>query len=130
MSSLHVFINAASVTSLVYYNVGPPLNTKALSLLKWKDSQGQEKEFRLVNQVSAKWREFGRLLNINLNQLNEIEEDQTKTTERWWKVIELWLNGRECEYERTWEGLYSLLDDLQLPKIAKDLKEAVTENRS
>ena len=44
----------------------PSLN----NLLKWTDKQGQEHEIRLVDNVSAKWYEFGMILGLKLNQLD------------------------------------------------------------
>ena len=51
-------------------SVPPSLSLPSLHLLKWKDEEGQEQEFRLVKWVSARWYDFGMLLGLELNQLD------------------------------------------------------------
>ena len=96
-----------------------------LHLLKYR-KDGNIEEFRLMNRVSAKWRKFGILLKITNNDLDGFDEKCRGDPDNcWMKVMQRWLDGSTSGYDITWEGLYQLLNDLQLSKVATDLKEAV-----
>ena len=41
--------------------------------------------------------------------------------------MEHWLDNGSKDYPVTWEGLYDLLEDLGLSKVAGDLREAVAK---
>lgn len=98
-----------------------------MSLLKWKDEEGVEHTFQLGSRVSTKWRSFGLLLGLELNKLDGIDSDYRGVSSSCWnRVMEHWLNGGgEPEYLPTWEGLYTLLRDIEHPNVARDLKKAV-----
>ena len=124
----------ADIMLCLHIAVFTPLNTltapspSALNLLKWRDEQGQEQTFRLVDRVGAKWVEFGVLLGLSKNQLDAVKEDQLGQTARCWNRVmeDHWLGGCSSEqYPPTWEGLYTLLTDMESANIARDLKEAV-----
>lgn len=103
---------------------------KTLSLIKWKDEQGQEQTFHLIDRVSAKWTEFGTLLDLTPNQLAVLKQESSGNIALCWKkVMEHWLSGGgKGDYPATWEGLYSLLEDVQCSGVANKLKKAVTRS--
>ena len=43
----------------------------------------------------------------------------------WMKIMQCWLNGESDEYPPSWEGLYTLLEDVGYPAVATELKTAV-----
>ena len=100
---------------------------KTLNIIKWKDDQGDEQKFCLVSEVSARWKDFGMHLKITQNDLDAMEEEHGRKAKACWKdVMNQWLDGKgEPEYPSTWEGMYTLLDDLELSEVAKRLKKAV-----
>lgn len=106
-----------------------PLSLKTLSVLKWKDEDGCEQTFRLVNFVSFRWMDFGVLLGYTMNTMEGWKmEYQGNVTVCWNKVMEQWLaGGGTHDYRATWEGLCSLLNDCNLSKAAADLKHAMLE---
>ena len=81
-----------------------------------------------MNRVSARWREFGILLDISMNQLDAWEEQHRGIASSCWsRVVEHWLNGGGTHsYPDSWDGLYSLLEDVGYLDIAETMKEAVT----
>ena len=99
-----------------------------LNLLKWRDTHGHEQSFCLVKEVSARWRDIGLLLGINMNQLQALDDKHRGNAKNIWnEVMSYWLTGEKSwNYPVTWEGLYTLLKDIDVPRIAEDLKEAVT----
>lgn len=105
------------------------LSSGTLHLLKWKDKKGGKHIFRLVDRVSAKWKDFGLLLGLSPNQLSAWERQfRGNANKCWTKVMEHWLNGgAKDDYPPTWEGLYMLLENAQFLQVAEDLKKAVQE---
>lgn len=92
------------------------------------DKHGQKKTFRLVDRVSSRWRKFGILLGLTMNQL-EAWDDQHRGNASicWNKVMEYWLAGDDVDdYPATWEGLYTLLNDCTFSEVAADLKRIVS----
>ena len=112
---------------IVILSIAEVPTLKALNLLKWKDEQGQEQTFRLVNRVSTDWKIFGRLLQLTEKQLDGFDEQYLRnTTTCWNRVMEHWLaGGGRPDYPPTWEGLYTLLEDMELKEIAEELKKAL-----
>ena len=98
-----------------------------INLLNWKDEQEQHKHaFRLVDEVSAKWREFGILLGLTTNQLDAYEQQNRGCVDTIWnRVMEYWLSGKCSEYPASWDGLSELLVDVKCQEVAKELKQAV-----
>ena len=97
-------------------------------LFKWRDQNGREHEFHLVDKVSSKWTTFGSLLNFEQNQLDALQMDfPHDTSRRWQKVMGHWIEtgGRGCRYPVTWDGLCSMLEDVKCFQVAKDLKRAL-----
>ncbi len=117
--------------SVILVILNPGISVRALNLLKWKDGSGHEQTFRLVDRVSSKWMEFGRLLGLHANQLDGWKMESLGTVATCWnKVMAFWLEeggggGGAQDYPATWEGLYSLLEDLNLREIAKELEMKV-----
>ena len=78
----------------------------ALCLLKWRDKQGYEQKFRLVDKVSAQWRQFGEMLDLESNQLDAFRQEAFGNVVEFWKrVINHWCKGSSAHYPPTWDGL-------------------------
>ena len=108
---------------------GIPLSLKTLTLLKWKNEQGYVETFRLANRVCSKWQHFGTMLEQESNQLNSWAQKHSNDCLKIWKeVMDHWLAVEGThDYPATWEGLYTLLEDLEFFKVAADLKSAISE---
>ena len=101
----------------------------SLNLLKWKSQEGQEQEFRLVNRVSAEWQGFGLLLGLGMNQLRVWRQERLGDVTMCWNlVMEHWLKGDSADYPPSWEGLYTLLQDMEFSTQAREMKEAVEQS--
>lgn len=107
--------------------IGNSPSIVTLHLIKWKDERGCPQIFRLVDRVSASWKEFGVILGLGTNQLEKWEAQYRGDANMCWaRVIEEWLNGGiGSDYPVTWEGLYTLLKDAQYSVVAEELKIAV-----
>ena len=100
----------------------------ALTLLKWQDEQGRAQEFRLVSKVNARWRLLGTRLGFEMAELKALDAQyRGDATDCWMEVMERLLNGGGVAngYPPTWEGLYTLLKDVECAKVANQLKIAV-----
>lgn len=97
-------------------------------LIKWRDSQGCEQKFRLINNVSANWKKFGHLLGQNPNLLNAWEVECLKQADLCWcKVMGHWLNEDDpSPYPTTWIGLFTLLKDVECAEVAIRMEAALS----
>ena len=101
------------------------LALKDLQLLKWTSPDGVVHRYRLVNHVSAKWKKFGRLINLTENQMKNWAKE-TDNEGCWERVMETWLEGQGQDvYPPTWQGLFEMLEDVQFGGVVPALKEAV-----
>lgn len=99
-----------------------------LHFIKWKDTEGQTKKFRLSNTVSRKWKAFGTLLDLEPNELDGIQKKHMgETSECWMDVMQRWLNGCSSDYPVTWQGLIELIDDTGYSQVSADLKAALEQ---
>ena len=79
-----------------------------------------------MKKVSANWNGFGVLLGLDCNELDELRLDYPGQTAACWnKVMDHWRKGNSA-YPPTWDGLYSLLDDMEYSEYAIELKKAVS----
>ena len=110
---------------LYHVDISPSLKT--LGLLKWRDEYGCQQSFRLESEVNAMWKEFGIHLGMSPNHLRGIDAvHRGDPTVCWNRVMEHWLAGQSGrDYPPTWEGLYILLNDMELPKLAREMEKAV-----
>lgn len=99
-----------------------------LSLIKWDDSEGQTQKFELVSKVSSKWRDFGRQVQLDEDKMDGWQrEKQGNTKELWLSVMDAWLKGQGDEYQRNWEGLFEMLEDVNMKGVVEDLKHALSK---
>ena len=92
--------------------------------------EGRQCKFALVNSVSANWKKFGRLLDLESNVLNGWDSQHRGTAEDCWdEVMQHWRKGGGVKvYPPTWQGLYDLVEDVGYPAVAKELKKAVEKS--
>ena len=101
-----------------------------------------------MDDVSAKWYEFGMTLDLKLNKLDAWKTQYQGDAAICWnkvcgsllcalvvnwfynfgiQVMDDWLTrGGSRDYPATWEGLYSLLNDLGYGNVAVKLEKAVS----
>lgn len=101
----------------------PKLTLKKLSIIKWKDENGEDqKPLRIIRVLSSRWRETGVVLDIEPHDLDAISKKHQKDPyDCCYDVFNMWLEG-QCtpdEYPVTWEGLIALLVDLDHAILAK-----------
>ena len=132
-------LRVVCVLSLLIYNVilvlvtVPITHTKciahptsrSLTLIEWRNEQGERKIFRLKQLICHKWKELGCLLDIPLSVLHSWEkyhrEDPMDSVNA---VLSHWLENPTEYYPKSWEGLDRLLDNAELGQVAEDLKQA------
>ena len=102
---------------------------KSLIILKRSDHCGAVKKFRLLKEISSKWKTFGHLTDIKIEGIESIKEtcdgDNERCCER---VAEEWLKREDTsDYPATWDGMQELLSDLNLHQISEKLQEFLNE---
>lgn len=86
--------------------------------------------FRLSEKVGSKWREFGRELGMYEDVLTSWEIEKRGDTKACWeKVMSHWLQAGG-EYPITWDGVCTLLENLNCSEVAKELKKALRATNS
>ena len=85
-----------------------------------------------MDEVSAKWRDFGILLSLDMNQLDGFDyQYRGNPASCCNRVMEHWLSGKGGhDYPPTWKGLYTLLTDANFSSVAAELEKAVTGRSS
>ena len=103
-------------------------NKRHLTLIKWNDASGTTQRFYLMDRISAKWREIGKLLDLSAAQLQGIAmEHQGNQEDCCSAVLSKWMENPPREYPVSWEGLMELLEDSRLSQVVKELKTALEE---
>ena len=113
------------VLSSFYDNLARP-TSRSITLIEWRNKQGERKRFRLKDRICHKWMEIGCLLEIPLSVLQSWEtehlKNQLKCTNA---VLSHWLDNPTGYYPVSWEGLDRLLEHAELGQIAEELKLAL-----
>jgi hypothetical protein len=105
-----------------WLNVEPQM--KLLHLIKYKDSEGNDKKFRLISVIQNNCRHLGTLLGIEEAQLDSF--DSLKPDVQCREILDLWITRGEGDYPVTWAGLLEAMEDAELGGIANSLREALT----
>ena len=80
--------------------------------------------------MSADWRKFGTLLDLEFSQLRGLEQQYRGVTDDCWDhVMQHWIDNGSKSYPATWQGLYSLLDDTKFTAVAAELQNAVEKSQ-
>ena len=72
------------------------------------------------------WKEIGLLLGIDMGDLNAWETVHMKDPRNCInEVLYYWLEGPSETYPASWEGLYQLLEDIELKQVVIELKKVL-----
>ena len=93
--------------------------------MKYTSSDGQQKHFRLIDNIQEHWREIGILMGIELPVLNDFEFNCRNLKEQCRKVLETWLTQGSENYPVTWNGMLNVLKDVKLGEISCQLEKVL-----
>ena len=98
-----------------------------LTLLKRTDSEHQVCQLSLINDISPDWKKVSDLLGLTPSHTRRIEMNNHTVQDRCREVIAEWINHEDgaYNYSRSWEGLYQLLNDMELATLANNLHKIV-----
>ena len=105
------------------FNEEPEMNQ--LQLIKYTDSEGNSRTFRLIEQIQNHCKRLGIRLGIEKATLDGFDNRPTQE-EKCEMILELWMMRGDGEYEVTWAGLLQALEDIQLKGVAEHLRRALT----
>ena len=101
-------------------------SSRNLTLIEWKNEQGESKMFRLKQLICHKWKELGCLIEIPLPMIQcwerKYREDPMDSINA---VLSHWLENPTDYYPISWEGLDRLLNHAELGEVAEELKQAL-----
>ena len=110
------------------------LRADLLHLIKWKDEYGEVQTLHIYGVLSSIWDKVSDLLKLDSHTRIAIETRNERNPERCIRdVIEKWMQnekGLSPNYACTWNGLLSLLKDVDLTTAASDLNEALVADIS
>ena len=95
-----------------------------MTTMKWKNTDGVVKKFRLKSRIIHKWRDIGNLV-ASYEQLEVWAKDLKDSNSCCDAVLNHWLTHPPSQYPATWEGLLELLDDIEVSSVATELKTAL-----
>jgi hypothetical protein len=97
-----------------------------LTLIKWKDDQGQTQRFYLMDSIAYKWRTLGELLGLPFSKLQSLAaEHRDKPEECCRAILGQWLDNPPPDYPTMWQGLLELLEDSQLGQVVAQLRDVL-----
>ena len=99
-----------------------------IQLVEYTGSDGQLKQFHLLEKIQAKWKDIGTLMEIENATLSSFaERHRGDLKEQCRDVLQMWLEGgsRSEKYPVTWSGLLEVLKDVQLKVISCELEEVL-----
>jgi hypothetical protein len=106
-----------------WLNMEPKM--KLLHLIKYTDSDRNNKMFRLISEIQNSCKRLGTLLGITKATLDGFDSSLT-LEEQCEKILDLWITRGDGEYSVTWAGLLQAMEDAELGGVAKHFREALT----
>ena len=104
---------------------------KNLTLIKWKDSQGEQHRLRITQSICPEWRTIGNLLGIAYPVLETIQSQyRGELQECCYAVMRKWMDSGSPGYSLTWEGLLELLEDADCAQVAEELRKALDKSHT
>ena len=95
--------------------------------MKWTDSNGHDQTLRLRDIMIPVWEEVGDLLGLPNYRIEGIHKQDSRDLRLCWrKVVVLWSEMENPSYPWSWDGVLSLLKDLELNESKKELQDALT----
>ena len=105
------------------FGYSEPIQPQHLTLIRWKDDQGQTQRFFLKDRISHRWRDIGELTGLLYPELDNISEKyRGDPSECCRTVLGRWLDNPPPNYPTTWQGLLELLEDSQLGQVVSELR--------
>lgn len=122
---------AEDVAALFHYVVSKSWRNEhptmeLMYLIKYTSSDGQVKDYRLIDKIQKHWRDLGILVGIEPSVLDDFESTyRGSLKEQCRKVLQTWLEQGLEKYPVTWSGILELLEDVPLKEISRELQEAL-----
>lgn len=103
-----------------------------LNCFKYKDVEGQEQRFFIMDRIGAKWRRLGLALNFETSCLDSIQSTCNHDVEQCCeKMLTQWLDGHvKQQLPITWKALLEALRDVRLDQLANELTDLLDSHYS
>ena len=118
-------INNMMLVHLNYF-LASSVSIARLTLLKWTDSNGHHQTLRLRDEISPRWYDVGDLLGLDSCRVEGIGMQNSDVRLRCREVLLTWSEIEEPSYPWSWDGVLSLLEDLQLNQQKEKLQDALS----
>lgn len=102
-------------------------NERELEFFKYRDSDGEMKRFRLLQQIQQKCRAIGTQLGIGKASLDSyVRKHPGEAIDLCLEVFDYWSMEGSEEYPYNWGSIVTMLEDVQMTGIGKKLKKALS----
>lgn len=98
---------------------------ETIYLIEYTSSDGQLKDFRLIEKIQGKWKVIGTLVGMEPSVLHGFESTCRGTEEKCWNVLHTWLTQGSEKYPVTWSGMLNVLKSVKLSEISRQLQEVL-----
>ena len=101
------------------------IDKKKPALHELERLEGQGKVVKVIKGVADKWKQFAMRLHFEFNDIRRIEKDNHhQQVDACLNVVGEWLSG-EGRQPVTWRTLITVLNEIELSELAKDLEAAL-----
>ena len=128
--SVLVFLTVPQATETALPLSAPALNLHSLTIIKWRNDEGNVDRFNVISSVAYKWHDIGKILDIDYGSLEAISMKHQDPKRCCDDVFNKWLEDGSDHYPITWDGLVEILKDAGLPHESEKLKIALSRHIS
>lgn len=102
------------------------VSLKHLMCITWKEAETEHK-LHILRDASKSWKKIAQTIRMPQEMILDIDFETHKPPQNFTSnVFKWWISQSSTKpYEKTWEGLYQVLNDSGLPELAQQLHEAI-----
>lgn len=111
---------------LSYPSIVSHPNYSNIHCIKYKEGE-EVKEFKLLENISDRWREAGRLFSVKKASLDKYLKGTEDDVVRCSRVFSAWIkNNGHKDYPLTWVGLHTLLMKMGRREAAEEMYKVLS----
>ena len=111
----------------ILYDTGKSPTLDELLILKYTD-KAEKKKLRIISKACHVWKDIATLICNDSNMTTVLEQKCRGDPKECLKQTfnDNFINKKPQKYSQDWNGLIELLDDVDLEKLAEDVKHALS----
>ena len=109
---------------IITYTVGLKVNLRYLHLLKWRNTNGDYMQTKIIDRVCHKWKDIAPLLSKNDNTVpvlsQRYQNDPSQCVQQ--VFLDCFISNEPDHYSQDWNGIIELLKDIQEEVLSEEVK--------